>query len=104
MDEHGYPEEDDFAWLRAELSAMDFYRGANAIKQLIEATGYGTASLLEASGANPGRLEVTTGGWSGCEDILFLTHATVWRSAFWDSSHRGGLEVFVNRSGAGGVK
>ena len=102
MDEHGYPDAQDIARLREELSHMDFHHGANAIKELIEATGYGSASLLGASGINPGRLEVSTGGWSGCEDILFLTRATVWRSAFWDSSHRGGLDIFTDEQIGGG--
>jgi len=102
MDEHGYPEAQDIAHLKEELSHMDFHRGANAIAQLIEATGYGTASLLGASGTNPGRLEVSTGGWSGCEEILSATHNTLWRMAFWESTHRGGLEVFADRSRAGG--
>ena len=92
MDEHGYPETDDISWMKGELSAMDFHRGANAIKSLIDATGYGRATI----GINPGRLEVATGGWSGCEEILSETRGTLWHMAFWESTHRGGLEVFLN--------
>jgi len=97
MDGHGYPEADDISWLKGELSVMDFHRGANAIKSLIDATGYGRATI----GINPGRLEVATGGWSGCEEILSETHGTLWDTAFWESTHRGGLEVFLNTRTAG---
>ena len=94
MDGHGYPEPEDITWLKGELSAIDFRRGANAIKSLIDATGYGRATI----GINPEKLEVATGGWSGCEEILAETHDTIWRMAFWESTHRGGLEVFLSRT------
>lgn len=89
MDSYGYPSDDDIDWLKSQLSEMDFWKGANAIIELINKTGYGEAGIEK-----PHDLIVVTGGWSGCEEILLATHDTVWRAAYWVSSHRGGREVF----------
>lgn len=87
----GYPDDEDIEWLKEQLNQFDFHVGALAIKQLIDATEYGKATLE----VNPPKLEIATGGWSGCEEILEATHGTLWRMSYWYSSHRGGLEVFL---------
>ena len=90
MDNDGYPEPHDIEWLKLQLSDRVFLNGAKAIANLINATGYGKATITE----NPPTLTVATGGWSGCEEILSETYGTLWRILYWESSHRGGLEVF----------
>lgn len=93
MDINGYPEDDDIAYLKGQLDDLDFYVGANIIKEYIEATGYGKATI----GINPGRLTVATGGWSGCEDVLEEVSRTPWGMMYWESTHRGGLVIYQAR-------
>ena len=88
--QHGYPDERDLFLLNQELNTDDFDRGAIALIVMLESTGYGSVSWI-----NNGRaIQVTTGGWSGCEEILEATHGTIWRSLYWQASYRGGREVF----------
>jgi hypothetical protein len=89
----GYPDEEDIEYLKAGLSTGDFHDGALVLSELIESTGFGKATFTsDTSGFE--KLSIATGGWSGCEEILSETHMTLWRALYWQSSHRGGLEVF----------
>lgn len=94
----GYPEEEDIAWLKKELATNDFIKGAQALTTLLFGTGYARCTWLGEPGNVTG-LEVATGGWSGCEEILMETHLTLWRALYWDSTHRGGMQRFLRTSG-----
>lgn len=99
MDANGYPDDVDLEYLRQELNTFDFSRGANALGQMITDTGYGRATLISNPIGVKGylrsySLEIATGGWSGCEDILSAAVDTPWWSRYWESTHRGGLFVF----------
>lgn len=51
---------------------------------------YGRLTRLEN-----GRVEIATGGWSGCEEIIVaLQENHIFWAVCWQSSHRGGLVVF----------
>lgn len=41
------------------------------------------------------RLEFATGGWSGNEDVIGAMEKTMFWAMYWESSHRGGLYVFI---------
>ena len=43
----GYPDDNDIG-MKEELSSLDFHRGAEAIKLLIDSTFYGHADIEEA--------------------------------------------------------
>jgi hypothetical protein len=89
----GYPDENDIAWLKAVLSHSDFMRGAQALTELLFETGYAHCKW-RGRPSNVTGLEVATGGWSGCEEIIDAASGTVWWTIFWQSTHRGGLHVF----------
>ena len=91
MNNEGLHEE--IVHLKQVLDDIDFYTGAVAIKELMEAQGYGRATIEN------GTLTCTTGGWSDCEYILRVVRGTIWGICHWESSHRGGKEVYQNRVG-----
>ena len=88
----GYPDDNDIEWLKEELSSLDFHRGAEAIKLLIDSTFYGHADIK----GDPVKLIVTTGGWSGCEEIMDVVFDSLWRMKYWESIHRGGKFIFTS--------
>ncbi len=93
---NSYPDEEDLLQLKQDLNTSDFMTGAQALHSLMMKTDYARCLWLGKVHERIG-LEVVTGGWSGCEKILEATHGTLWRSLYWDSTHRGGLERFVKR-------
>ena len=86
----GYPEDHELEALKAQLNAIpcDFKAGAEAVKELIDATGYGDADWSD------NKFIVYTRGWSGCEEIIAEISKTLWYLMNWESSHRGGKDVF----------
>jgi hypothetical protein len=41
------------------------------------------------------RVTFVTGGWSGAESVLgALSYHTIFHRLFWESSHRGGMEIY----------
>ncbi len=90
----GYPDKEDIEWLKEELNTTDFVKGGLALCELLTHTRYARCLWLGKVSDRIG-LEVATGGWSGCEEIIEATYGTLWRMRYWESTHRGGLERFT---------
>lgn len=90
-----YPDDDELISLKEILGNPDFLSGAAKIAEMIRSTGYGRATLDEKNQ----RLEIATGGWSGCEEIIDAINGSLWDINYWQSTHRGGLHVWQNRRG-----
>lgn len=89
---HGYPSRE----LIAAISGATFANAAEAF-ELAEAyfnqCGYGRAWRTQSEEGE--ELRFATGGWSGCEEVISTmeqNHALMYA---WESSHRGGLYVFL---------
>ena len=83
---NGYPDEDELKALK-NLDPMDFDAGARLLCNLFTESGYGRAEYSR------GKLTLITGGWSGCEEMIEAIN-WIWRSLYWESSHRGGKHVY----------
>ena len=91
---NGYPDDDDLAMIGTLLTTNDFEAGAKTLCDFLLETGYARCTWLGDPDHITG-LEVATGGWSGCEEILAATHGTLWRALYWESTHKGGMERFM---------
>jgi hypothetical protein len=91
LDEDGYPEE--FGLILIEhWDSSDFLGLIDFITPAFEQ--YGGLHFF----AKRTQVTVSTGGWSGCEDVLHSMRTnTVWWMMYWHSSYRGGKFVFESR-------
>ncbi|MEK9207777.1 MAG: hypothetical protein AAB922_04795 [Patescibacteria group bacterium] len=73
------------------IGKYDIQQGFNGLLELIEPhfADYGYCHY------SMGRLTVTTGGWSGCEDVMgTLQNNTLFWSMCWEASFKGGMYKF----------
>jgi hypothetical protein len=85
----GYPDIEDIEMLEKSASeSSGFAPTANMLALLCEDTGYARVTL------DDNRLEIATGGWSGCEELIATVRNTLWHLKYWESTHRGGLWVW----------
>jgi hypothetical protein len=85
----GYPEEEDLKRLvECANDSEGFEQTAAMLSELCELTGYARVKLESK------RLEIATGGWSGCEELISTVRHTLWYVKYWESTHRGGLWIW----------
>lgn len=87
FDADGYPtEETELAIKTWDCRDMDGW-----IKYIYETWNHNYGRIFEENGL----FKMATGGWSGNESIIssMRENYALW-SVLWESSHRGGLEVF----------
>jgi hypothetical protein len=103
----GYPEQEDIDFLK-NLSIDNFKTDIYKIVDLFSQSGYGNAviryynyasKLLEQTPPETQMtmpiLIISTGGWSGCEDMIAaLIENIVWWHVYWAMSERGGRYTF----------
>ena len=89
MDEDGYPEEDVLKKIREWDIVKDDYN--DLIRLIQENWKFEEFGYFVLNGKN---LELHTGGWSGNEDIIDALKQTVFWSAFWMKTERGGHYYF----------
>ena len=82
--------------LRAVLQAVPTSIDAGP-KMLEAAAEYFNAYNPGSAWLEGKRWSFATGGWSGCEEVIELLMVNFATSMLWESSHRGGLHVFVVR-------
>lgn len=87
IDCNGYP--DDKTLQEAKDLDFDFRVGAEWMIEQFEETGYGAGKIRP-----DGTLELHTGGWSGCEEIIQAASESMWWLRWWHSSTRGGHYIF----------
>jgi hypothetical protein len=94
MDNVGYPEKEDLDQLK-NLTGEDILSDFNTILSLFEATKYGSGIVRNELVCGELALQLHTGGWSGCEDMIeVLMENILFWSRFWYSSTRGGHYEF----------
>ena len=88
MDNDGYPDDDELesikAWPPSDLDGcMEYVR---------ERWKYADSGFFNH---DKGSYKLSTGGWSGNEEIIGALHENVvWWMMYWQSSARGGKHVF----------
>ena len=93
MDKDGYPQDNEIKFL-TEIPTSDFKNNAIEILRLFETTGYGGGKVFDNKDGTVS-LELYTGGWSGCEDMIgALAENKIWWLMFWQESKRGGHFLF----------
>lgn len=92
INDHGYPVEDSLKEL--VTSGHRFADVLEAVRPYIADT-YGTYQVTEIAYGPETVIEhrITTGGWSGIEEVLGVLEGTVGWALSWESSRRGGLHV-----------
>src|SRR5690606_11066638 len=93
IDDSGYPVEDSLREL--VTSGHRFADVLEAVRPYIE-DAYGTYRINEVTDSMGDQViehRITTGGWSGIEEVLSVLEGTIGWSLSWQSSHRGGLHV-----------
>jgi hypothetical protein len=86
IDSSQYPTDAFLDWLKEERDPnVALHQAAEYFRDC----GYGRAWI------DNGLLNLATGGWSGCEDVIgaLADNLFVWAVA-WQQSHRGGKHVF----------
>lgn len=84
---NGYPSVDT----KRAIKKWDFRDASGWLQYIREAWDHRRGEIWEENG----RLYMTTGGWSGNEEIISaMSENLVLWGMFWESSHRGGLDVF----------
>ena len=87
----GYPDDEDLDYLKN--SSFEGLKSFEEIKILFEATGYSNCRIERDTGKWV--LTLSTGGWSGCEEMIgALMRNFVWWGKHWYSTQRGGLYIF----------
>lgn len=85
----GYPTDDELEIIKewSVETREDLEGFVDYLKQFFKI--YGRCEI------NGDELEIATGGWSGCEDVIsaLIKNRLFWLR-FWESSHRGGLYTF----------
>lgn len=66
---------------------------AYLVAELLEDMGYGRCVWADYDG-EAAEFAYTTGGWSGCEEVLSELEKTMFHLSFWESTHRGGRVVY----------
>jgi hypothetical protein len=103
-DEHGYPTDDELAGISRFNEAFTTAELRDLFAYLRSLWWMPEWGWHEKSGDEPGvtRYEISTGGWSGNEEILttFERECPIPYFATWESSRRGGHFVFEIREPA----
>lgn len=101
LDEDGYPHDSTLARLR-EWDAMDFQGLAKYLTKAWHYKHYVTLSdgqNLAGDEVRDGVMEISTGGWSGNEEMIdALQRNWMWWQMHWVQSRRGGHFIFAHRS------
>lgn len=84
IDHDGYPTDPSIDALKG---CDDPKEALDAVAEYLTDCGYGRATV------EGGVYEFATGGWSGCEEVIYSISPLV-RALTWESSHRGGLHIF----------
>jgi len=89
MDEDGYPDEEELKTIR-EWDFKDFYGLLEFVKPIWKYSDMGYFDK-----GSDKRWHLSTGGWSGNEDIIsaMMDNAMFWNCHWW-SSRRGGHYIF----------
>lgn len=87
FDANGYPSEETIL----AIKEWEFQDHSGWLQYVREAWNHTYGKIWEENGL----LKMATGGWSGNEEIISaMSENLVHWGMFWESSHRGGLEVF----------
>lgn len=62
----------------------------DAAAEYFEASFCGKVTIERRNGT----YRFSTGGWSGCEEVIESLMSNVFSSRLWESSHRGGIHIF----------
>ncbi len=92
VDVNDYPTDELREVLRAVPTSLD-----DGPKMLEAAASYFNAYNPGGAWLEGKQWSFATCGWSGCEEVIELLMANIATSMLWESSHRGGLHVFVVR-------
>ncbi|HSW63860.1 MAG TPA: hypothetical protein VLH56_11235 [Dissulfurispiraceae bacterium] len=90
MEHPGYPEDEEIEAVR-NIDPSKFLDGAELLLELFESTGYGSGHITRFRGK--ARLYISTGGWSGCEELISAVNK-FWWLMYWQRTERGGHYVF----------
>lgn len=94
VDGDGYPTEWGIAAVR------DFHGSPTQLVDLLEQLWWTPTLMtvdewLDAQMRTVVRVSLATGGWAGNEQIIDALDGSMFHLRFWESSHRGGLHVYV---------
>lgn len=93
FDRDGYPTDETLDAIEAFPIKVD--DPSSFLKFVREAwSDYGSIKE-EWRGNGTLQVEFVTGGWSGNESIMYAIKSNVFYPLYWQSSHRGGLHVFI---------
>lgn len=100
VDDDGYPIDDELAWIRDfKLELGNAGEWFDFIHSCWWAASWGWhEEIVEEDGKLVRKLDISTGGWSGNEDIIeaMQNNSMMWMHTWW-SSRRGGHYVFKIR-------